>query len=104
MNNRCTCPSIACTGRESIGLRLSDRCCGLRMQGRRGLMAAALGNHIARSAFAAAALGGNPQLKLDVVKAHASMGMTGNFTVRDATADTDNHGTGQSKNRWHQYK
>ena len=69
------------------------------MQGRRGLMAAALGNHIARSAFAAAALGGNPQLKLDVVKAHASMGMTGNFTIRDATADTDNHGSGQSENR-----
>lgn len=52
----------------------------------------ALGDHVARAAFAATALGGDTQLKLDFVKPHASAGMAGNVTVRNTAADTNNHG------------
>ena len=55
---------------------------------------AALGDHITGAAFAAAALGRDTEFKLDLVKAHACAGVADDVTVRDATADTDDHGEG----------
>ena len=51
-----------------------------------------MGNHVAGAAFAASALGGNAQFKLNLVKAHARMRVACNFTVRDSTAYTNDHG------------
>lgn len=56
------------------------------------LAAAALGDHVARAAFAAAALGGHAQLELDLVKAHAGAGVARDVTVGYAAADTNDHG------------
>lgn len=56
--------------------------------------AAALRDHITGTPFALAALGGNPEFELDFVKAQAGPRMTGNFTVGDSAADTDDHGIG----------
>jgi hypothetical protein len=53
---------------------------------------AALRHHVTGATFALTALGGYAKLELDFVKTHAGMGMTGNFTVRNSAADTDNHG------------
>jgi hypothetical protein len=55
---------------------------------------AALSNHITGAAFAAAALGGDTEFELDLVKAHAGAGMADDVTVRDAAANTDDHGGG----------
>ena len=55
----------------------------------------ALRHHIARAAFAAAALGGYTQFKLYFVKAHAGPGVAGDFTVGNSAADTNDHGSGQ---------
>ena len=52
----------------------------------------ALGDHVTCKAFALAALGGNPQFKLDLVKAHASVGVAGDVAVRNSTADANDHG------------
>ena len=53
----------------------------------------ALRHDVAGTIFAPAALCGYAQLELNVVKSHASARMTGDFTVRNAVADTDNHWT-----------
>ena len=58
---------------------------------------AALGDHITGAAFTAAALGRDTEFKLDLVKAHACAGVADDVTVRDATADTDDHGGGSVK-------
>jgi len=55
---------------------------------------AALVDHITGAAFAAAALGGNAEFELDLVEAHACAGVADDVTVRDAAADTDDHGGG----------
>ena len=55
---------------------------------------AALVYHVARAAFAAATLQGNAELELNLVKAHASACMARDIAVRDAAADTDDHGGG----------
>jgi hypothetical protein len=60
--------------------------CGDRVRG------VALGNDIARASFALTTLGRNAQFELDFVKAHPGARMASDFTVRDATADTDDHG------------
>jgi hypothetical protein len=52
----------------------------------------ALGDHVTRTTFALAALGGDAQLKLDLVKAHASAGVAGDVSVRNSTADANDHG------------
>lgn len=57
----------------------------------------ALGHHIAGAALAAATLGSHTQLKLNIVKPHASVGMAGNVTVRDPAANTHNHDRHSSK-------
>ncbi len=68
--------------------------CGHRVQG------IALGDHVARAVFAATALGGDTQLKLDFIKPHASAGMAGDVTVRNTAANTNNHGSGALDGRW----
>jgi hypothetical protein len=60
----------------------------------RGAGRAALGHHVTGTAFAAAALGRHTEFELDLVKAHAGTGVTGDFTVRDSAADTDDHDDG----------
>jgi len=52
-----------------------------------------LGHHIPGALFTFAALRGYPQFKLDVIKAHARTHVAMDFTVRNAFADTNNHGT-----------
>ena len=52
----------------------------------------ALGDDVARTTLATAALGGNTQLHLNVVKAQAGTRVTGNLLVGDSAADTNNHG------------
>lgn len=64
-----------------------------------GLGAAALRDHLAGATFTTPALGGNAQLKLDVVKAHASTRVARNVTVGDAAANTDDHGDRQGSER-----
>ena len=53
---------------------------------------AALSDDITGAAFTAAALGSDTEFELDLVEAHACAGMANYFTVRDAAADTDDHG------------
>ena len=65
------------------------------MQGRNRCLGAALRNQITGGTFAAAALGGDTQFKLDFVKTHASPGVAGDFTVGNSAADTNDHGSGQ---------
>lgn len=62
------------------------------MQGGDRVRSVALGNDIPRASFALAALGGHAKFELDFVKAHPGSRMAGNFTVRDSTAHTDDHG------------
>lgn len=54
--------------------------------------AAALRDDVARAAFALAALGGDTQLELNLVKTQTGTGVAGNFAVRDSAANTDDHG------------
>jgi hypothetical protein len=54
--------------------------------------AAALRDNVARAAFALAALGGDTQFELDLVKAQTGTGVAGNFAVGDSAADTNDHG------------
>ena len=52
----------------------------------------ALRHHLTRPVFALAALGGDPQLELDVVKTQAGTGMAGNFVLGNTAADANDHG------------
>ena len=52
----------------------------------------ALGHHVAGTAFAATALQSNPQFELDFIERHACMRMACNLSVRDPTANTNDHG------------
>ena len=52
----------------------------------------ALRHHIPGATFALTTLGGHAELELDLVKAHASSCMAGDFAVGDSAADTDDHG------------
>jgi hypothetical protein len=54
--------------------------------------AAALRDHVARTAFTLAALGGDTQFELDLVETQAGTGVAGDFAVGDSAADTNNHG------------
>lgn len=70
---------------------------------------AALSDYVTGAAFAAAALGGDTELELDFVKAHACAGVADDVTVRDAAADTNDHGGGPvvvgfSKQRQYKYE
>ena len=62
------------------------------VDGRDRMAGAALGDDIARAAFAAPALCGNTQFKLDFVKAHPRMRVACYFSVRNPAAYTDDHG------------
>jgi hypothetical protein len=60
----------------------------------RGAGRAALCHHVTGTALAAATLGRHTEFELDLVEAHASTGVTGDFAVRDTAADTDDHISG----------
>jgi hypothetical protein len=62
------------------------------MQCRHRMRRVALGHNIACATFALAALGGNAEFELDIVKAQPGTYMTGDFAVRNPMAYTDNHG------------
>lgn len=64
------------------------------MQGSDRVRSVALGNDIPRASFALAALGGHAEFELDFVEAHSGARMASDFTVRDSTAHTDDHGKG----------
>lgn len=49
------------------------------------------GHHVAGTTFAAAALGGDAQFKLDVIEVHTGRCVAGNVPVADALADANNH-------------
>jgi len=53
---------------------------------------ATLGHHISRTVFAATALRGHTELKLDFIETHASVCMARNFAVGDSVAYTNDHG------------
>jgi hypothetical protein len=52
---------------------------------------AALGYNVTGTTFALPALGGDTQLELDLVEAHACACMAGNFAIRNPVADADDH-------------
>jgi hypothetical protein len=64
------------------------------MGGGDGALGVAAGNHVVGTFGTAAALGGNAQLKLNVIKTHALAGKLGNGFVANAVADANNHGSG----------
>lgn len=65
---------------------------GCMIDGRHGAAGVALLHQTAGHAFAIAALGGDAQLELNVVKIHAGVGVACNLTVRHSAADTHDHG------------
>lgn len=65
---------------------------GLAIQRGGRMRRVALRHDIARALFALSALSGNTQFKLNVVKAHARTHVAGDFSIRNAFADTNNHG------------
>lgn len=52
----------------------------------------ALGHNIPGAFLTLAALRGNTQFKLNIVKAHPCTHMAMDFPIRNSLADTDNHG------------
>jgi len=85
-----------CFAFQDIGGKLNrlHRRAGLRfvVDGRDRMTGTALGDDIACAAFAAPALCGNAQFKLDFVKAHPRMRVACYFSVRNPAAYTDDHG------------
>jgi hypothetical protein len=62
------------------------------VDGRYCTSGAAFGHHIARAGLALTALRCNTQFKLNLIEAHASVCVAGDFAVRDAVAYTNDHG------------
>ena len=53
---------------------------------------AALLDNVSRTTFTLAALGGDAQFELNLVKTHARTGVAGNVAIRNSVADANNHG------------
>ena len=70
------------------GLGLDERV----VQRRNRLGATALRSDAASGFFAAAALRGHAQFQLDLVKTQTGARVACDFPIRNATADTDDHG------------
>lgn len=96
LRGRCSLRGGPCFAFQNIGGKLNrlNGCTGVRfvMNGCDRMGGTALGNHIACAAFAAPALHGNTQFKLDFVKAHTRMRVACYFSVGNPAAYTDDHG------------
>jgi len=58
-----------------------------------------LRDHVARTAFTLATLGGHAELELDFVESHPRARMTRDFAIGDSTAYADDHG-GEGGSSW----
>jgi hypothetical protein len=67
-------------------------------QMRHGRAGMALRMGLARAFFAAAALRGNAQFELDVVKTPARLGAARDLSIADSVADTNNHAASINEN------
>lgn len=67
---------------------------GVRLAIQRGnrVRTIALRDDATGALFALATLRGNTQFKLNIVKTHTSTNVAGDFSIRNAFADTNNHG------------
>ena len=74
---------MPCAALQGVGGEL-DVCCRTS--------ATALSDEVTRAAFALAALGGNTQFELNLLKTQPRTGVAGDFAVGDSAADTDDHG------------
>ena len=64
---------------------------GVVVDGGAGAARAALGDDVAGTGFALAALGGDTQFKLDLIKTHAGVRVASNFSIRNPVADANDH-------------
>ena len=74
---------MPCAALQGVGGEL-DVCCRAS--------ATALSDEVTRAAFALAALGGNTQFELDLVKTRPRTRVADDFAVGNSAADTDDHG------------
>ena len=86
---------MPCFALQNRGGKLNRLYARFVVNGRCTPFGAALCHHVTCAGFATPALGGNAKLKLDFIKAHASMGMTSDLSVRNSVAYTNDHGCKQ---------
>lgn len=85
--------AVPCFAFQDGGGKLDRLGRGFIVQGCNRTGRTALRHNVPGTAFAASALGGDTQLELYFVKAHARMRMACDFAVRNPAANTDDHGS-----------